>query len=137
MEVEVVYFLSRPIEIMGYRPSLSTLLTCGLLAGPLFVLSFWLQGLLRADYDPLRHPVSSLAIGTTGWVQSLTFLVCGGLTLAFARGLWRLHESRWGPILVCPIGAGVLGAGPFNTAPIPCHPPPTPDQLTPHTPSPA
>jgi hypothetical protein len=49
MEVEVVYFPSRPIEIMGYRPRLSTLLGCGLLAGPLFVLSFWLQGLVRPD----------------------------------------------------------------------------------------
>jgi hypothetical protein len=133
MEVEVVYFLSRPIEIMGYRPSLSTLLTCGLLAGPLFVLSFWLQGLLRADYDPLRHPVSSLAIGTTGWVQSLTFLVCGVLTLAFAVGLWRLHESRWGPILVGLIGVGFLGAGLFTTDPISGYPPGTPDQLTQYT----
>src|SRR5580765_7699403 len=108
MEVEVVYFPSRPIEIMGYRPRLSTLLGCGLLAGPLFVLSFWLQGLVRPDYDPLRHPVSSLAIGSAGWVQSLTFLVCGALTVAFAVGLWRLGDSRSGAILVGLIGVGFV-----------------------------
>jgi hypothetical membrane protein len=120
---------------MGYRPRLSTLLACGLLAGPLFVLAFWLQGLLRPDYSPLRHPVSSLAIGPAGWVQSLTFLVCGALTVAFAIGLWQLRTSRWGPILVGLIGVGFLGAGLFTTDPISGYPPGTPDQLTQYTPA--
>lgn len=41
-------------------------LICGIAAGPLFVLSFLVQGATRADYDPMRHPVSSLALGDHG-----------------------------------------------------------------------
>jgi hypothetical protein len=44
-----------------------TLLACGVIAGPLFVLVFVVEGATRADYDPLRHPVSSLALGYWGW----------------------------------------------------------------------
>ena len=40
-----------------------TLLVCGVIAGPLFVVAFLVEGATRAHYDPLRHPVSSLALG--------------------------------------------------------------------------
>ena len=43
-----------------------TLLACGAIAGLLFVLVFLLEGATRANYDPLRHPVSSLALGDYG-----------------------------------------------------------------------
>ena len=46
-----------------------TLLSCGAIAGPLFVLVFLVEGATRAGYDPLRHPVSSLALGDHGWTQ--------------------------------------------------------------------
>ena len=66
-----------------------TLLACGAIAGPLFVLVFLLEGATRANYDPLRHPVSSLALGDYGWVQSANFVAAGLLTLAFSVGLRR------------------------------------------------
>ena len=44
-----------------------------------FTLAWLLQGMTRADYDPARHPVSSLAIGELGWIQRATFLVTGVL----------------------------------------------------------
>ena len=58
-----------------------TLLACGAIAGPLFVFAFLIEGATRADYDPLRQPVSSLALGDQGWTQSANFLVTGLLML--------------------------------------------------------
>lgn len=69
-----------------------TLLACGAIAGLLFVLVFLLEGATRANYDPLRHPVSSLALGDYGWVQSANFVVAGLLTLAFSVGLRRVFR---------------------------------------------
>lgn len=63
------------------------LLLCGAVAGPLFVLVFLIEGATRADYSSLRHPVSSLAIGDLGWVQTVNFLITGSLVVAFAIGL--------------------------------------------------
>ncbi len=63
------------------------LLGCGVIAGPLFVVAFLIEGATRADYDPLRHPVSSLAFDDFGWMQVANFIVTGLLMLAFAIGL--------------------------------------------------
>jgi hypothetical protein len=40
-----------------------SLLACGVIGGPLFVATFLVEGATRADYELLRHPVSSLALG--------------------------------------------------------------------------
>jgi hypothetical membrane protein len=101
------------------------LLYCGLLAGPLFVLTFLLEGAFKgAGYGQLRHPVSSLALGNHGWVQTANFLVTGVLTVAFALGLWRaadpvaMRRARLGAVLVGVWGVGLLGAGLFTTDPV-------------------
>ncbi|GAA3466955.1 DUF998 domain-containing protein [Nonomuraea roseola] len=110
------------------------LLVCGAIAGPLFVVVFLITGATRAGYDPLRHPVSSLALGDLGWTQVATFVVAGVLTVAFAVGLRRALRpfggSTWGPVLVGIWGAGLIGAGVFATDPISGYPPGTPDRLT-------
>jgi hypothetical protein len=62
------------------------LLRCGLAAGPVFVTAFLLEGAVRDGYRPLRHPVSSLALGSRGWVQAANFAVTGTLFLAGAAG---------------------------------------------------
>jgi hypothetical membrane protein len=106
------------------------LLACGAIAGPLFVVSFLVQGATRANYNPLRHPVSALSLGELGWTQATTFLVTGSLTLAFAAGLWRAlrprGSSRWGPLLVALCAVGLIGAGLFLTDPLSGYPPGTP-----------
>jgi hypothetical membrane protein len=109
-----------------------TLLACGVIAGPLFVLVFLVEGATRAGYDPLRHPVSSLALGDSGWMQTANFIVAGLLTLAFAAGLRRVlrtwNGSTWGPLLVGVWAAGLLGAGIFVTDPVSGYPPGMPDR---------
>lgn len=105
------------------------LLRCGAVAGPLFVATFVAAGATRADYDPLRHPVSSLALGPGGWVQSLNFTLAGGLYVAGSVGLARARTAgspRTGPVLIAAAAVGLLGAGAFLTDPVSGYPPGTP-----------
>ncbi|TDO68191.1 uncharacterized protein DUF998 [Kribbella sp. VKM Ac-2571] len=95
-----------------------TLLRCGLVAGPLFVAVFLLEGAFKGSgYDALRHPVSSLELGSHGWIQVANFLVAGVLTVAFAAGVWR-PGFRAGAVLIGVWGVGLLGAGAFTTDPV-------------------
>jgi Protein of unknown function (DUF998) len=110
-----------------------TLLVCGAIAGPLFTLAWAAEGATRANYRPLRHPVSSLELGDLGWTQRANFIVTGLLTLAFASGLRRalrpLGGSTWGPPLIAAFAIGLLGSGIFVTDPVSGYPPGTPDKL--------
>ncbi|HKY55817.1 MAG TPA: DUF998 domain-containing protein, partial [Anaerolineales bacterium] len=106
------------------------LLICGAMAGPFFTLSWFLQGLNRADYDPMRHAISSLSIGEFGWIQIATFIITGLLILAFSIELRRMLRqpsgSVWGPLLIGLLGIGLIGAGIFVTDPLNGYPPGTP-----------
>jgi Protein of unknown function (DUF998) len=103
------------------------LLRCGELAGPLFVVTFMIEGARRDGYLPRRHPVSALSLGESGWTQRVSFLVTGTLTSAFALGVRRTlqpgHGSAWLTRLVGAVGCGLLGAGVFTTDPINGYPP--------------
>ena len=109
------------------------LLHCGLAAGPVFVTASVAEGAVRDGYRPLRHPVSSLALGPHGWVQAANFAVTGTLFLAAAAGLSRAHSpaasTRAGPVLIGAAGAGLIGSAVFPTDPVSGYPPGTPDAL--------
>lgn len=106
------------------------LLRCGVAAGPLFVLTALAEGATRADYHPLRHPVSSLALGPRGWVQVANFSATGALYLGYAAGLWRAPRTvvgtRAGSTLIGAAAVGLLGAAAFVTDPVSGYPPGTP-----------
>jgi hypothetical membrane protein len=106
------------------------MLSCGLAAGPVFVTAFLIQGAIREGYRPSRHPVSSLALGPRGWVQSANFAVTGTLVIAGAAGLRRSGDAalstRVGPALIGAAGAGLIGAAIFATDPVSGYPPGTP-----------
>jgi Protein of unknown function (DUF998) len=98
------------------------LLAGGVVAGPLFVTTFTVEGATRAGYDPVRHPISALALGSSGgWRQVANFVVAGSLYLGFARGLAETGDprsrSRLGPVLIGAAGAGLLASGAFATDP--------------------
>jgi len=123
--------------VPGRPPSRrSRLLVVGAFAGPLFVVTFLVEGALRDAYDPMRHPVSSLALGPWAWVQVANFVVTGLLTLVLAAGLRRSLRSApdprpgsfWGPLLVAGWGVGLIGAGVFVTDPVSGYPPGAPAQ---------
>jgi len=106
------------------------LLACGAIAGPLFVTAFVVQGATRPDYNPLRHSISTLALGSEfGWIQILNFVIAGLLTMAFAVGTRRVlrpqNGSTWGPLLIGLYAVGLLGAGLFVTDPDAGYPPGT------------
>jgi hypothetical protein len=105
-------------------------LMCGAIASPLFIITFLIEGVTRAHYNPLRHPVSSLSIGDLGWIQRANFIILGLLLLSFAMGLWRIFRkpggSTWGPLLVGFVAVGFIGAGIFTTDPLSGYPPGTP-----------
>jgi hypothetical protein len=105
------------------------MLAAGAVGALLFVVVFLVAGAARPGYNPLRHPVSSLAIGGDGWVQVANFVVTGLLLLAFAGGLWADGETgRWVPLLLGLLAVGLVGAGVFVADPIGGYPPGTPQQ---------
>jgi hypothetical protein len=91
------------------------------------VVAFVVEGATRAGYDPLRYPVSLLAVGDFGWEQAANFIVMGLLMLAFAVGLRLAPQpvggSIWGPLLIGVFAIGLLGAGIFVTDPVAAFPP--------------
>jgi hypothetical protein len=97
-------------------------------AGPLFITTFLVEGARRPDYDPLRHPVSSLSLGPGGWVQMTNFAVAGALYLAGSAGLARARPvpGNLGPLLVGAVAIGLAGSGAFPTDPVSGYPPGTP-----------
>ena len=106
------------------------LLSCGMAAGPVYVLVGLAQVLTRPGFDVRRHALSLLSNGDWGWVQIATFIVCGALVIAGAAGVrWAIHPGRagtWGPILLTVYGLGLVGAGVFRAAPGQGFPPATP-----------
>jgi hypothetical protein len=107
----------------------------GMLAGPLFTVAYLLEGAIKPDgYDPLRHPVSSLALGEFGGLQTASFIVAGVPSLAGAAGLRRAlraapgprRGARWGPLLLGIWAAQLVCMGIFRTDPVSGYPPGTP-----------
>jgi Protein of unknown function (DUF998) len=123
--------MTSAVIVEPLTPTTRGLLCCSAVAGPLFVTVFVLEGARRPDYKPLRHPVSSLALGSRGWVQVTNFAVAGTLYLAGATGLLRARDPipglRLGPALFAGVGLGLLGAAAFRTDPVSGYPPGTPD----------
>src|SRR5260370_23245414 len=97
------------------------LLYAGVIGPLLFIVVFLIEGLTRPGYSAWRHYGSQMATGDGGWVQVVTFLVCGSLVVVFAIGLRSaLRGSRGAigaPILLGLFGTALLVAGVFVTDP--------------------
>ncbi len=98
-----------------------TLLACGVVAGPLFLVTAFAQTFTRAGFDLRRHPFSMLSLGDLGWVQIADFVVSGALFAACAVGMRRVLRGRrggtWGPVLIGTFGLAQIGGGVFVTDP--------------------
>ncbi|MFS8100463.1 DUF998 domain-containing protein [Lentzea alba] len=99
---------------------MNRLVLCGVIAGPLFIASFLVNGFFVPDYSLLRHPVSGLQLAS--WVQSANFIVTGALVMAFAAGI----RVGWGSWLIGAVGLGLVGSGIFTTDPLNGYPPGSP-----------
>ena len=67
-----------------------SLLRCGMVAGPFYLTVGVLQGLVRDGFDFARHPLSVLANGPGGWIQTANFVITGALVVATAVGFRRV-----------------------------------------------
>ena len=107
--------IPHPSTASGVRRSA---LLAGILAGPLFVTTATAQILTRDGFDLTRHPISLLANGEHGWVQSANFVVAGLLSLVFAYGVGPYLRGGRGtvavPVLLTVHGVGLITGGIFK-----------------------
>ena len=94
-----------------------SLLGYGPLAGTVFVASILIQGLTRHGFSIPHDDASLLANGPLGWIQVVTFLVAGAMTITAAVGVHRALPSRWAARLIGLYGAGLMAAGVFRADP--------------------
>jgi Protein of unknown function (DUF998) len=94
------------------------LLACGVIAGPLFIVTVVVQALARHGFDLTKQAASLLTLGGAGWIQSANFLLTGALMLACATGLKRVLDRNaggtWAPRLMYVAGAGLMAGGVFH-----------------------
>jgi len=107
------YLIKRFLTIAGLA---------GLIAPIAFVFCFFLQGLLRSDYNPLSMYISVLSIGPYGWVQILNFIVFGILLALFTlRVIFHFRNgkaAKSGPIVLFISALCFLLSGPFVMDPM-------------------
>lgn len=104
------------------RAAGTTLLSCGVAAGPLFLLIFLIQIFIHPEFHLASSEPSLLSIGSLGWIQIANFVIGGLLVVAGALGMrrvLRLSKGRfWGPFLVGVFGVGQVGVGVFVADPV-------------------
>jgi len=106
------------------KPELSkAALWAGVIAGPLFYLVVIIQAATREGYDLSVHPISLLALGSSGWVQTLNFVVLGLLYCFAALGLALFAKRRVIGSLLFLAGIGFLIAALFPADPFMNFPP--------------
>jgi len=92
---------------------------CGAIASLFFTLSWIIQEAFRENYNPIMHPISSLAYGSTGWIQVATFFITGVLILLFGYGVWKIWNkeiglSQWVPIFLIICAISFIGSALFT-----------------------
>ena len=106
------------------------LLTCGVVAGPLYSIVGAIQVLTRPGFDVRYNMLSQMSLGDQGWIQVANFVVSGVLVVAGAVGIRRALGtslgSTWGPRLLAVYGLGLIAAAIFSADPGFGFPPGTP-----------
>jgi len=105
-----------------------SLLRLGVVAGPFYLALGLIQASLRDGFDLARHPLSVLANGPGGWVQSANFVVSGMMVIAAAVGCVRSlgPGARVMSGFLCGFGASMIAAAVFPADPVDGFPPGTP-----------
>ncbi|RSS45959.1 DUF998 domain-containing protein [Streptomyces sp. WAC08241] len=104
----MTHTLTAPHDIVSSapapRPVARWTVSGGLVAGPLFLVTGCAQGFAREGFDFTRNAISQLALGESGWIQTVNFLLAGALLLAGAAGLRQVLRGTpggtGGPVLV-------------------------------------
>jgi hypothetical membrane protein len=106
-----------------------SLLRCGVVAGPFYLAVSLIQAFVRDGFDLARHPLSLLANGPGGWVQTANFVLTGLMVLAAAVGFRRLlgPKSRAVAWFLGGFGGAMIVAAMFPADPLDGFPPGTPE----------
>jgi hypothetical protein len=113
----------------GSAPATRALLRWGVVVGPFYLAVGLIQAFVRDGFDLARHPLSLLANGPGGWVQTANFVVSGVMVVAAAVGFARVlrpHSRAAGWILGC-FGASMIAAAVFPADPVDGFPIGTPE----------
>lgn len=110
-------------------PNTRSLLRLGILVGPFYLVVGLIQALARDGFDLARHPLSLLANGPGGWVQTANFVLSGLMVIAAAAGWARtLRPGSRGPAwFLVAFGVSMLIAAVFPADPVDGFPVGTPE----------
>ncbi len=106
-----------------------SLLRWGMIAGPFYLALGVGQALLREGFDFARHPLSVLANGPGGWIQTANFVITGVMVIAAAAGLKQAlgPGSRGATWFLGGFGMAMIAAAVFPADPVDGFPPGTPE----------
>ena len=105
------------------------LLRCGVVAGPFYLAVGLMQAFVRDGFDFARHPLSVLANGPGGWIQTANFALTGLMVIAAAVGIKRAlgPRSKALAVFLGAYGAAIMVAAIFPADPVDGFPPGTPE----------
>lgn len=108
------------------RSGVTVLLWAGALGSWLFVVVFLVDGGTRPGFHPVRQPVSALALGPRGWIQTTNFVVSG---LAITAGAFAMAGALYSVLALAVgiFGAALVASGLFPMDPMRGYPPGTPE----------
>lgn len=92
-----------------------------------FVVVVLIEGWARPGFSPVLHPVSALALGERGWIQTLNFVICGAAITVGAGALTVAGPHRWLGGLLAMFGLALVASGLFRMDPMRGYPPGTPE----------
>jgi len=97
-----------------------SMLGYGVVVGPFYLAVGLIQAFVRDGFSFARHPLSVLANGTGGWIQTANFALSGLMVIAAAMGFWRMPAPRlraasW---FLGAYGAFVFAAAIFRADPV-------------------
>lgn len=106
-----------------------SLLGYGVVAGPFYLAVGLIQAFVRDGFDLMRHPLSVLANGPGGWVQTANFALTGLMVVAAAVGFRRVlgPNARAVSWFLGAFGASMIAAAVFPADPVDGFPIGTPE----------
>ncbi|MGX6511160.1 DUF998 domain-containing protein [Rhodococcus sp. SJ-2] len=100
----------------------------GSVALTVFVVVFLVEGWTRPGYHPVRQPVSALALGRRGWIQTTNFIACGVGVALGSVGVADAFGSVLLGVTIGVFGVALVLSGLFPMDAMRGYPPGTPDR---------
>jgi hypothetical membrane protein len=95
------------------------LVRLGLIGPLLFMGGVAVQDIVKPGFDPMRHFVSHLSLGSAGWLNGVLLVITGAAIVGFGIGVNRVGflGGRWPGRLAALFGWALIAAGLFPIDP--------------------